>query len=135
MFGNRVDRIDSRCSPTCRASNPLPQSGQICFHLFCVGYCSAENVIWKGVLIAIKKMEDHWLRQKLEVQERRFRWTSYFSGKKKGLLFLFLYLTRQGVLKYYGSTCAFKIATIFLNHLLVMQLQKVSKIITSIFDS
>ena len=40
----------------------------------------------------------------------------YFSEvkKKKKLLFLFR-STSQGVLKDYGSTCAFKITTIFLN--------------------
>lgn len=34
---------------------------------------------------------------------------------KRNAFFVSFYFTRTGVLKYYGSTCTFKITTIFLN--------------------
>lgn len=57
-------------------------------------------------------------------------------GIKRTAFFVSFYFTRTGVLKYYDSTCTFKITTIFLNKPFVGEATaKASKIIVSIFDS
>ena len=74
------------------------------------GFTVLQKHNLKRSSIAIENIENHWLKQKFKGQEeKRFKRRMYFSEKKKKrTAFLVpLYLTGQGVIKYYGNTCAF----------------------------
>lgn len=107
--------------PALQASNPQPQAESHHSVHFVLVTDPQNNAALKNVSWIVRKIEYLWPMQKFKVHkqedENRKDFGSVFFKPKgiKRTAFLVSYFTRTGVLKYYGSTCTFKITTIFLN--------------------